>query len=248
MKIAGSIALITGAHGGIGKALVSELLKRDAAKIYITARDAESLSTIANGADARLVPLALDVTDPAAVTAAAERASDVTLLINNAGFMGFTGAIAAPDLANARKEMEVNYFGPLAMTRAFKTALAKAGGGAVLNMLSMAALVSLPVTGTYSASKAAFLSVTRSIRAELAAQGTIVVGVLAVQTETPIGARLPAPRMTPEEVASDALQAVESGANDEIAAGDLTRGAYEAFMANPKAFQAKMSTRLPQAV
>jgi short-subunit dehydrogenase len=113
-------------------------------------------------------------------------------------------------------------------------------------MLSMAALVSLPVTGTYSASKAAFLSVTRSIRAELAAQGTIVVGVLAVQTETAIGARLPPPRMTPDEVASDALDAVQAGKNEEVVAGSLTQGAYQAFTADPKAFQAKMSMRLPQ--
>jgi short-subunit dehydrogenase len=142
--------------------------------------------------------------------------------------------------------MEVNYFGPLALTRAFRPALGAAGGGAVVNMLSMAALVSLPVTGTYSASKAAFLSVTRSIRAELAAQGTIVVGVLAVQTETAIGARLPPPRMTPDEVASDALDAVQAGKSEEVSAGSLTQGAYQAFMADPKAFQAKMSMRLPQ--
>jgi short-subunit dehydrogenase len=94
----------------------------------------------------------------------------------------------------------------------------------VINMLSMAALVSLPVTGTYSASKAAFFSVTRSIRAELAAQGTIVVGVLAVQTETAIGARLPPPRMTPDEVAFDAIDAVQAGKNEEVVAGSLTQG------------------------
>jgi short-subunit dehydrogenase len=104
-------------------------------------------------------------------------------------------------------------------------------------MLSMAALVSLPVTGTYSASKVAFLSVTRSIRAELAAQGTIVVGVLAVQTETAIGARLPSPRMTPGEVASDALDAVQAGKNEEVVAGSLTQGAYQAFTADPKPFR-----------
>ncbi|HEU0166099.1 MAG TPA: SDR family NAD(P)-dependent oxidoreductase, partial [Thermomicrobiales bacterium] len=133
----------------------------------------------------------------------------------------------------------------LAMTRAFRTTLASRRGGAIVNMLSMAALVSLPVTGTYSASKAAFLSLTRSMRAELMAQGTIVVGVLAVQTETAIGLRLPEPRMKPEEVVADALDAVQGGINDEIAAGSLTRTAYQAFLADPKAFQARMSTRLP---
>lgn len=243
MDIAGSIAFVTGANGGIGRAFVAELLKRDAAKIYVAARDRDSLSDVLIQNDGRLVPIKLDVTKAAEVSAAAAAAPDVKLLINNAGYAAFQGAIAARDLSAARHEMDVNYFGPLALTRACKTALA---GGGVVNMLSMAALVSLPMTGTYSASKAAFLSVTRSIRAELAAQGTIVVGVLAVQTESAIGARLPPPRMTPVEVAADALDAVQAGKNEEITAGSLTHGAYAAFTADPKAFQAKMSMRLPQ--
>jgi NAD(P)-dependent dehydrogenase (short-subunit alcohol dehydrogenase family) len=246
MDITGSVALVTGANGGIGRAFVAALLKRGAAKIYIAARDQASLSDLLKGQDGRLVPLRLDVTDAAQVAAAATAAPDITLLVNNAGYAAFQGAIAAPDISAARREMDVNYFGPLALTRAFKPVLSASGGGAIVNMLSMAALVSLPVTGTYSASKAAFLSVTRSIRAELAAQGTIVVGVLAVQTETAIGARLPPPRMTPDEVASDALDAVQAGKNDEVVAGSLTQGAYQAFTADPKAFQAKMSMRLPQ--
>lgn len=246
MDITGSVALVTGANGGIGRAFVAALLKRGAAKIYVAARDPASLSDLLKGSDGRLVPIRLDVTDPAQVAAAATAALDVTLLVNNAGYAAFQGAIAATDISAARREMDVNYFGPLALTRAFKSALAASGGGAVVNMLSMAALVSLPVTGTYAASKAAFLSVTRSIRAELAAQGTIVVGVLAVQTETAIGARLPPPRMTSDEVASDALDAVQAGKNDEVVAGSLTQGAYQAFMSDPKAFQAKMSMRLPQ--
>ena len=246
MDIASSVALVTGANGGIGRAFVAALLKRGAAKIYVAARDPASLSDLLKGSDGRLVPLRLDVTDSTQVAAAATAAPDVTLLVNNAGYAAFQGAIAAPDISAARREMDVNYFGPLALTRTFKPALAAAGGGAVVNMLSMAALVSLPVTGTYSASKAAFLSVTWSIRAELAAQGTIVVGVLAVQTETAIGARLPPPRMRPDEVASDALDAVQAGKNEEVVAGSLTQGAYQAFTADPKAFQAKMSMRLPQ--
>lgn len=247
MKIQGSVALVTGALGGIGQAFVTNLLDRGAAKVYVTGRDAAALSAHLKNADPRVVPLVLDVTNPDQIARAAHTAQDVSLLINNAGYAAFEGAIAAEDLNAARREMDINYFGPLALSRTFQPVLADNGGGAIVNMLSMAALVSLPVTGTYSASKAALLSVTRSIRAELAAQGTIVVGVLAVQTETAIGARLPEPRMQPIEVASDALQAVEDGLSDEITAGKMTRGAYETFMSDPKAFQARMSTRLPQA-
>ncbi|MDB5348513.1 MAG: Short-chain dehydrogenase [Schlesneria sp.] len=245
MNIAGSIALVTGANRGIGQSFVSELLKRGAAKVYVAVRDPASLSDLLRTGGGRLVPLMLDLTDPTQMEAAAKAAPDVTLLINNAGYAAFEGAISAPDLAGARQEMEVNYFGPLALTRAFAPVLANSGGGTVLNMLSMVALVSLPMAATYSASKAAFLSLTRSVRAELGAQHTLVIGVMAVQTETELGARLPSPRLAPQEVVSDALDAVEAGTNEEVFAGGLTRGAYEAFSADPKAFQAKMSTRLP---
>ncbi len=246
MDIAGSIALVTGANGGMGRAFVTELLKRGVAKIYVAARDISSLAEVLTDVDPRLVPLALDVTDGDQVAAAATIATDVTLLINNAGYASFEGAIAAPGLDPARREMEVNYFGTLAMTRAFAPHLAEVGGGAVLNMLSMLALVSLPRAATYAASKAATLSITRSIRAELGVQGTLVVGVLAVQTETAMGAQMPEPRMTPQELVSDALDAVAAGTNDEIVAGVQSRQVYQQFIADPKALQAMMLTRLPQ--
>ncbi len=246
MDISGSIALVTGANGGIGRAFVADLLKRGVAKIYVAARDTTSLGELLKDGDRRLVPLPLDVTDADQVAAAASVAHDVTLLINNAGYAAFEGAIAAPDMEAARREMEVNYFGTLALTRAFTPLLATSGGGTVLNMLSMLSLISLPMAATYSASKAAGLSLTRSLRAELGAQGTQVIGVLAVQTETAMGAQLPEPRMTPQEVAADALDAVQAGISDEIVAGAQSRGIHQAFTADPKAVQAMMSTRLPK--
>jgi NAD(P)-dependent dehydrogenase (short-subunit alcohol dehydrogenase family) len=112
MDITGSVALVTGANGGIGRAFVGELLRRGAAKVYVAARDPASPSDLVKGGDGRLVPLSLDVTDSAQVTAAATAAPDVNLLINNAGYMAFQGAIAAPDISAARREMDVNYFGP----------------------------------------------------------------------------------------------------------------------------------------
>lgn len=247
MNIQGSVALVTGANSGIGQAFVSELLKRGASKVYVAARNPASLTGLLKGGDPRLVSITLDVTNRAQMDGLPDAIPDVTLLINNAGYAAFDGAISAPDLTDAREEMEVNYFAPVTMIRNFKPVLAKSGGGAVLNMLSMMALVSVPLAGTYAASKAAFLSVTRSIRAELRAQGTLLVGVMAVQTETALGAKLPPPRMAPTEVVGDALDAIESGVNDEVFAGALTRAAHDAFVSDPKAFQAKMSARLPQA-
>src|SRR4051812_30017505 len=169
MKIANSIALVTGANRGIGAAFVAELLKRGASKVYVAARDTTALSSLVASGDKRLVPLPLDVTDPDQVAAAASVAKDVTLLINNAGVAGFDGAISASSTDAARREMDVNYFGTMDMARAFAPVLGANGGGGMVNMLSMLSLVTLPVAATYSASKAAALSLTRSVRAELAA-------------------------------------------------------------------------------
>jgi short-subunit dehydrogenase len=250
MTLSGSTVLITGANGGIGRAYVEALLARGAAKIYVAARDTVSLRDLLAGGDPRLSPLPLDITDPDQVAAAAGIARDVTLLINNAGYAAFEGAIAAPDMDDARREMEVNYFGTLAMTRAFAPILAQTGkgggGGTVVNMLSMLALVSLPMAATYAASKAAGLSLTRSLRAELAAQKTQVIGVLAVQTATAMGAKLPEPRLSPAEVVTDVLDAIEAGISDEVVAGAQSRGVHQAFTADPRAVQAMMSTRLPK--
>ncbi|WP_088344736.1 MULTISPECIES: SDR family NAD(P)-dependent oxidoreductase [Rhodomicrobium] len=244
MKVAGSVALVTGANRGLGRAYAEELLKRGAKKIYVGARSIASLSDLLRGGDERLVPLELDVADPGQVAAAARLAPDVNLLINNAGFDGKSSAFTTFDLANARKEMEVNYFGLLSLVRAFEPALAAAGGGAVVNVLSMVALVTLPVSATYSASKSAALAVTRSLRAELAAKGTTVMAVMPVQIETEMGRNLPEPRLAPAEVAADTFDALEAGLN-EVFPGQLSKKAAEAFAADPKAIQARFSTFLP---
>lgn len=247
MNIDGSVALVTGANRGIGRAFVDELLKRGASKIYITARDPASLSDFLKLKNPRLVPLTLDVTSEAQALAAADAASDVTLLINNAGFAGFHGAISAPDLSAARQEMEVNYFGPLALIRAFAPRLAASGGGAIVNVLSFLSLVTMPKAGTYSASKAAALALTRSARAELAGQGTAIVAVMPVQVDTDMGRDLPEPRLTPQEVAAEALDGVEAGV-DEVFPGELTRQSASAFAKDPKGVQAHLSRALPERV
>jgi short-subunit dehydrogenase len=244
MKINGSIALVTGANRGIGFAFAEELLKRGAAKVYVAARDTASLSALLKSSDARLVPVQLDVTDASQVAAAAAALPDVNLLINNAGFAGGSSAYTALDMAVARQEMEVNYFGVLSLTHAFAPALKAAGGGAIVNMLSFLSLVALPAAATYSASKAAALSVTRSVRAELAAQHTSVIAVMPVQVDTEMGRALPPPHLSTMDVVGDALDAVESG-QEEVFPGELTRNAAQAFAADPKGVQAHMLQMLP---
>jgi short-subunit dehydrogenase len=239
MKIKGSVALVTGANGGIGQAFVHELLKRGATKIYLGARDPASLLGLLAESD-RLVPITLDVTNAKQIAEAATTASDITLLINNAGMAAFSGALAAKDTLAARQEMEVNYFGVLALTQALRGTPAFSRGGAIVNILSFLALVTLPVAGTYSASKSALLALTRTLRAELKSRGVQVVGVLPVQTDTPAYAALPEPKLTPDQVAAGALDGLEAGEED-VFPGALSRGAADAFKSDPAALQARLS-------
>ncbi len=243
-KIENAVALVTGANRGIGREFVTELLRRGAKKIYLGARDPASLTDFVALDPARLVPLKLDVTNAADVADAAKVATDVTLLINNAGFAGGQGVISAPDLSIARQEMDVNYFGVLSLSKEFAPILAKASQSSIVNVLSLLSLVTLPSAGTYSASKAAGLAASRSIRAELLSQGTQVVVTMPVQVETDMGRSLPEPRLQPLEVVSETLDAVEAGV-EEVFPGELTRTVATAFAADPKGVQAHMSTRLP---
>ncbi|KDM66094.1 SDR family oxidoreductase [Acidiphilium sp. JA12-A1] len=243
MKIEGSVALVTGANRGIGEIFVRELLRRGAKKVYAGARDIASLGAVVTN-DRRIVPLEVDVTNPDQVDGAVATAQDLTLLINNAGMAGWQGVLSAPDVKIARDEMEVNYFGVLLMSRAFAPILAANGGGAIVNILSMLSLVTLPAAGTYSASKAAALALTRSLRAELKHRGTAVIATLPVQVETAMGQPLPEPRLKPEEVVLDTLDGVERG-TAEVFPGALTRNVAEAFEASPKAVQAQLSEMLP---
>jgi short-subunit dehydrogenase len=141
--------------------------------------------------------------------------------------------------------MDVNYFAPLSLVRAFAPQLAAAGGGAIVNILSFMALVTPPRSSTYSASKAAALAVTRGARAELAAQGTKVIAVMPVQVDTDMGRDLPEPRLTPQEVAADSLDAVVSGL-EEVFPGEPTHQRADAFAKDPRAVQAQMSKLIPE--
>ena len=205
MKINGSAALVTGANRGLGKAYARELVKRGAARVYGAARDPAAVT------EPGVTPIALDVTDPECAAQVAAQCADVTLLVNNAGVMAASTLIGAPNLDAALLEMEINYFGTLRMCRAFAPVLAAAGGGAIVNMLSVTSFFTNPFDASYGASKAAEWSLTNGVRIELHHQGTLVVAVHAGFIDTEMAALTDAPKISPESVAAQVFDAVEAG-------------------------------------
>ncbi|MGH9841206.1 MAG: SDR family NAD(P)-dependent oxidoreductase [Blastocatellia bacterium] len=163
-KIEGSVALVTGANRGIGRAITDALLERGAKKVYATARDPKTLEALKQRYGSRVVPLRLDVTRADQVAEIARQAPDVDLLFNNAGVFEARELTSEATVDQARREMEVNYFGPLRMLQSFADTLAQRGG-AIVNIGSAAGLTNIPFIPTYSASKAALHSLTQAARA-----------------------------------------------------------------------------------
>lgn len=203
-----SVVLITGANGGLGREFVSQALARGAAKVYATARSPRQWD------DSRVVPVALDVTDADSIAAVAGQVSDVTVLINNAGAVG-PGDISSSKLDDIRALFETNVFGPIALTQALAPTLATNGGGAVVDIHS--ALSWLARGGAYSASKAAFWSVTNSLRLELQSQGTQVVGAHLGYTDTPMTVDVTAPKGDPADVVAAIYDGLEAGEHEVLA-------------------------------
>lgn len=213
--LSGAVVLVTGANGGLGRELVEQALARGAAKVYATARRPREWN------DSRVVPLALDVTNPDSIRAAVTQAQDVTVLINNAGMSVEEDTFLALPDEKIREVMETNFFGPIALTRAFAPVLAASGTSAVLNIHSVLSWIAL--TGAYSASKAGLWSATNSFRVELAPQGTHVTGVHVGYMDTDMAKGVNAPKTSPEEVARKSFDGLEQGDYevivDEISAG-----------------------------
>ena len=215
MKIENAVALVTGANRGIGLAFARELLARGASKVYAGARD------VATVTQPGVRALALDVTQPDQVAAAATLASDVTLVINNAGIAQPGGFLATDSDDVARRIFETNFFAVLRMSKAFAPILQANGGGALLNVLSVASWVNGGELAAYSASKSAAWSLTNALRSELAAQKTQVLGLHMAYVDTDLTRGFDVPKSSPEEIVRRALDALEAGA-DEVLADELT--------------------------
>ncbi|MCA1222489.1 SDR family oxidoreductase [Streptomyces sp. 8L] len=220
--INGAVALVTGGQRGLGKAFTRELLERGAAKVYVTARKPRE------EADPRIVPLALEVSDAESVAAAVKAAGDVTIVVNNAGVPG-SGPIVQAGPDEVRAVFEVNVFGALRVAQAFAPVLARNGGGALVDIHSVLSWVA--GHGAYGASKAAFWSLTNSLRLELGPAGTQVVGVHLGYTDTDMTKDLDVPKNDPRTVATALADALEKG-ETEVLADDISRS-FKAALSGP---------------
>src|SRR5580704_18112303 len=209
MKINGSTALVTGANRGLGRAFVQALRDAGCTKIYAAARMIEGAAC-----DAVVEPVQLDITEIGQVSSAATRCHDVSILINNAGVARFVPVLGAPTMDDARLEIETNYLGTLAMCRAFAPVLKRNGGGALVNMLSVVSFFNAPMQGSYCASKAAAWSLTKDVRFELRAQGTLVIWVYAGYIDTNMTANLTVPKSDPADIAARVIDGIERGSED----------------------------------
>ncbi len=231
MDIRGCTALVTGANRGLGRAYVDALIARGAAKVYAGARDP---STVTGD---RVVPLRLDVTSAEQVAAALAACPDVDLLINNAGAMLATPVLDPKAETALRAELEVNVFGVLRMANAFAPVLARNGGGAIANMLSVVSWYVYPFNATYSATKHAALALTNALRVQLRAQHTQVLGVYAGFIDTDMVAHIGAEKTPPSQVAERTLDGVMDG-RDHVYADEAAEGLWAMVRTDPAQLEA----------
>jgi len=242
-EIEGRTVLVTGANGGIGRALVSAFLEAGATEVIAATRsgDAKEFS----GAE-RVTQIALDITDAASVRRASETIGHrVDILVNNAGFTAISGFFEGSDTQGARREMEVNYFGTLEMLRAFAPHMKARRQGVIVNVLTVLAHSCLPSMGSYCASKAAALSLTQGVRAELIPWGVRVCAIFPSTVDTPASVDSPPPKLAPRRVAQEIIRMIRDGEED-CYPGDIARDLIAAIRKDAKTVEREMALALPE--
>ena len=235
LKIRDSIAVVTGANRGIGLAFVRELLDRGVGRVYAAGRETAALDAVMALDRIRVVPLQLDLLDPKQIVEAASRTGAVSLLINNAGVAAFGSILnGSPELVE--RDMRTNYFGTLNVIRAFSPKIEEAGGGAIVNLLSVVSLANMPALGGYSASKAASWSMTQAVRAELAKKNIRVHAVFPGPVDTDMTKGIDLPKTAPKDIVRAVLDGVEAG-QDDITPDSMSREVHGAWLKNPKGIE-----------
>lgn len=240
MKIQNEVVLVTGSNRGLGKALVAEALARGAKRVYAAARDTAKLADAVERSEGRVRALRLDLGDARSIAAAAEAATDVSVLVNNAGVLGAYNILATPR-ADLEADAAINYFGTLDVTRAFLPALERARVASIVNVLSVVSLASMPGLGGYSASKAASYSATQALRAELGKKGISVHAALPGLIDTDMVRDFQAPKTSPVDVARAILEGVERG-DEEILPDAMSTQLFALWKTDPKELEKRLAT------
>ena len=227
MEIKDSVALVTGGNRGIGEAFVRAFLQAGAAKVYVATRDVANAKHLVEEGAGKVVAVELDV----------------SILVNNAGQFAMQTLLKAPDLTAARSEMEINYFGPLAMCRAFAPILGRNKESAIANVLSAGGIVAVPGMGGYSPSKFAGRAMTTCIRAELAPQNTSVTALIVGSVDTRMASHVEGFKETPATIAEAGLKAIRRGA-DEVDTDFMAVDVRANLARDPKALELQMRRSL----
>jgi NAD(P)-dependent dehydrogenase (short-subunit alcohol dehydrogenase family) len=239
MKLSEKVVLVTGANRGLGARLVDELLSAGVAKVYATARQTLSVSPDV-AANPRVEVLALDVTSTESVTRAAQAASDVDVLINNAGVLSFGTALQG-DLEGFERDLATNFFGALRVTRAFVPALERNAPGAVVNVLTLIALAPVSPMAGYSASKAAAHSLTQALRTELRPRNIRVIGAYPGGIDTEMLAGVEADKADPAVVARRIVQGLVADQTI-VFPDDASFNAGSVYLSDPLALERMLAS------
>lgn len=225
MKLKDSVVLVTGSNRGLGRALVEEALLRGAKRVYAASRAGKS-----DFSDPRVVPIALDLTDPSTISAAVAKTRDVQLLLNNAGVFS-AGPVLSATREQLRGDMDVNYFGVLDVVRAFRPTLERTKGS-IVNVLSVLSLANWSTFGGYAATKAAAWSLTQALRFELRADGIAVHAAFPGLMDTDMVKGYDGDKATPRQIAKGTLDGVEADILD-IAPDTTSAGFVATYLKNP---------------
>ena len=239
MQISSAVALVTGANRGIGRSLVDRLLAGGVARIYAGARTRAGADSL-NLLDPRVTGLVLDVTKDEQVRQAAAEATDVTLLINNAGVLD-PGNFLDAERGQMERAFATNFYGSLAMSTAFAPVIASNGGGTIVNLLTITALATMPSRSAYNASKAAAWSMTQSLRATLAGERIRVIGVFPGPVDTEMLAGVPIPKAPPADVAAAIVAGIATD-DEDVYPDPAALGVYEQWKQDHKSLERQFAS------